>query len=430
MKKSILLVGILLLIAAGLVVAGGQKETPKVEGQPYAGVTIKYMAVAEPISDFIRNDIIPGFTAKTGIKVEIDTTDYVKLHDKQVLELIAGRYDVYQVDQMWVTKYTRNGWLEPLNTYIKKFNTPVENYYPNLIDIGTIDGKIYTFPLSAIPVDLYFNKKMFAEAGLSTSLETWNDVLTAAKALTKDKNGDGVIDQWGIAIRGERGNPITWTYLPMLWSFGGKIFDGKMKPVYNSPEAVAAVTYFKELNQYSPPGWHSAQDIASLMQQGQAGILTLMSVYNGSMDDPAQSKVVGDIEFSDMPKGPSGNQASILGLWTIGVAAKSTRKEAAALFLDYLTQFEIGKKMAFSGTVSATMPKIYQDPDAPRFYPVLGSVLNYAQAPPLIPEAEEWFLSIGTALQEALAGEKTPQKAMDDSVDQIYNILKDAGYYK
>jgi ABC-type glycerol-3-phosphate transport system substrate-binding protein len=429
MTKRISLAAMLLIITAGLVVAGAQQEAPKAEGQPYAGVTIKYMAVAEPISDHIRNDIIPGFTAKTGIKVEMDTTDYVKLHDKQVLELIAGRYDVYQVDQMWVTKYTRNGWLEPLNDYIKKFNTPVANYYPNLVDVGTVDGKIYAFPLSAIPVDLFYNKNMFAEAGLSTSLETWDDVLSAAETLTKDKNGDGVIDQWGTAIRGERGNPITWTYLPMLWSYGAKIFDDQMKPVYNSPEAVAAVSYFKELNQYSPPGWHSAQDIAALMQQGQAGILTLMSVYNGAMDDPAQSKVVGDIEFADMPKGPTGNRASILGLWTIGVAAKSTKKEAAALFLDYLTQFEVGKKMAFSGTVSATMSKIYQEPDAPRFYPVLGSVLNYVQAPPLIPEAEEWFLSIGTALQEALAGEKTPQQAMDDSVEQVYNILKDAGYY-
>jgi multiple sugar transport system substrate-binding protein len=395
----------------------------------FAADTIRYMAVAEPISEYIRNEIIPGFTAETGIKVEMDTTDYVKLHDKQVLELIAGKFDVYQIDQMWITKYTRNGWLEPLDAYIKKFSIPVNNYYPNLVAIGTVKGKTYTFPLSAIPVDLYYNKKMFDAAGLKGP-DTWDDLLKAAKSLTKDLNGDGVVDQWGIAIRGERGNPITWTFLPMLWSFGGKIFDDKMMPVYNSKEAVAALQYFKELNQYSPPGWHSAQDIAGLMQQGKAAMLTLMSVYNGAMDDPQQSKVVKDIVFADMPKGPTGNRASILGLWTIGMAAKSTKKNAAAQFLAYLSRYDIGKKMAFSGTVSATMPKIYQETDAPRFYPTLGKVLHYVQTPPLIPEAEEWFLSIGTALQEALSGAKTPQQAMDDSVKQVYNILKDAGYYK
>jgi len=417
MKKIIILV--LLVVALSSFSAATAASAEK----PYAGTTIKYMAVAEPISDTIRNDVIPGFTEQTGIKVEMDTTDYSKLHERQVLELSAGNFDVYQVDQMWIIKYTKNGWLEPLDDYIAKFNIPVDNYYSNLIDIGKVEGKIYTFPLSAIPVNLMYNTDMYTAAGLNAP-DTWDDVLNAAKKLT-DKGKD----QWGIAIRGERGNPITWTFLPILWSFGGDIFDSDMKPIYNSPEAVKAVEYFKNLNQYSPPGWHSAQDIAGLVQQSKAAQIILMSVYDASMDDATQSKVVGKIQFSEMPKGPTGNRASILGLWTIGIGKSSKNKEAAALFLNYLTQYDIAKKMADAGTVSPTMPKIYAEPDTPKFYPVLGKILNYAKTPPLIPEAEEWFLSIGTALQDALSGNKTPQKAMDDSVNEVTKILEDAGYY-
>ena len=421
-RSLLVLVGTVALLFSVATTGSGQGA------KPFAGTTIRYMAVAEPISDYIKAEVIPGFTKETGIKVEVDTTDYVKLHDKQVLELIAGKYDVYQVDQMWVIKYTRNKWLEPLDAYISKYKIPLANYYSSLTSIGNVGGKQYVLPLSAIPVDYYYNRKMLQAAGIQPP-QTWDDVLKAAKALTKDTNGDGTPDQWGIAIRGERGNPITWTFLPMLWSFGGKIFDEKMRPVYNSKEAVAAVQFFKDLNKYSPPGWHSAQDIAALMQQGKAAQLVLMSVYNGAMDDPKQSKVVGDIQFAEMPKGPTGKRASILGLWTIGIGAKSTKKDAAALFLSYLSRVDVAQKMAFSGTVGATMPKIYQAKGAPRFYPVLGKVLNYVQAPPLIPESEEWFLSIGTALQEALSGAKTPQQAMDDSVKQVTEILRKAGYY-
>ncbi len=416
MKKIIILVLLVVALSSFSATAAATEK-------PYAGTTIKYMAVAEPISDTIRNDIIPGFTEQTGIKVEMDTTDYSKLHDRQVLELGAGNFDVYQVDQMWIIKYTKNGWLEPLDDYIAKFNIPVDNYYPNLLDIGRVEGKIYTFPLSAIPVNLMYNTDMYAAAGLNAP-DTWDDVLNAAKKLTDKDKG-----QWGIAIRGERGNPITWTFLPMLWSFGGDIFDSNMKPIYNSPEAVKAVEYFKNLNQYSPPGWHSAQDVAGLVQQSKAAQLILMSVYDASMDDATQSKVVGKVQFSEMPKGPTGNRASILGLWTIGMGKSSKNKEAAALFLNYLTQYDIAKKMAHAGTVSPTMPKIYAEPDTPKFYPVLGKILKYAKTPPLIPEAEEWFLSIGTALQDALSGNKTPQKAMDDSVNEVTKILEDAGYY-
>jgi multiple sugar transport system substrate-binding protein len=389
---------------------------------PYAGSTIKYMAVAEPISDYIQKEIIPAFTKETGINVQIDTTDYVKLHDKEVLELIAQRYDVYQIDQFWASNYAKNKWLASLDPYVSKYHIPVGNYYQTLMKIGNISGQQYVLPLSAIPVDYYYHKKMLAAAGIKPP-DTWDEVLSAAKALTKS-------GQWGIAIRGERGNPITWTFLPIFWAYGGKILDDQMHPVYNSKEGVAAVEFFKELNHYSPPGWHSAQEVAALMQQGQAAQLTLMSVYNAAMDDPAQSKVVNDIVFAEMPKGPTGKRASILGLWTIGIGEGSKNKDAAAQFLAYLSRVDVAKKMAFSGTVSPTMPKVYQDPSAPRFYPVLGKILNYVQVPPLIPESEQWFLSIGTALQEALSGEKTPQQAMDASVKQVDEILKKAGYYK
>jgi ABC-type glycerol-3-phosphate transport system substrate-binding protein len=420
---------LLLSLAAAGFATGKQEAVVGTTAQPYAGTTIRYMAVAEPISDFIRNEIIPAFTQETGIQVEMDTTDYVRLHDKQVLELVAGRYDVYQIDQFWASNYVKNGWLASLDPLIEQLDIPVENYYESLMQIGSLEGRQYVLPLSAIPVIYYYNMPMFQAEGLQPG-DTWEDVLNIARRLTKDTNADGVPDQWGFTVRGERGNPITWTFLPILWSFGGQILDENMRPVYNSPEAIAAVEMFKQLNQYSPPGWHSAQEVAGLMQQGQAAQLTLMSVYAGSMDDPAQSKVVDQIGFAEMPRGSTGERASILGLWTIGIAERSSRKEASAVFLDYLARPDVAKKMAFSGTVSPTMPRIYQEPDAPRFYPVIGEVLNYVHVPPLIPESEEWFLSIGTALQEALSGAKTAKQAMDDSVQAVTVLLREAGYFQ
>jgi multiple sugar transport system substrate-binding protein len=426
MKKRIFYLVMAIICILAIVLGGCSSKDPKLA---FKGKVIKYMAVAEPISDFIRDSIIPEFTKETGIIVEMDTTDYAKLHDKQVLELISGKYDVYQVDQMWITKYVKNGWLADLGKYVEKYEIPIDNYYDSLLNICRGEGKLAVLPLSAIPVNFYYNKTMLSKEGLSAP-DTWDDVLKNAKALTKDLDGDGNIDQWGIGIRGERGNPITWTFLPIFWSYGAEIFNEKMEPVYNSPEAVAALDFFKELNQYSPPGWHSAQDVAALMQQGKSAQMALMAVYNGSMDDPAQSKVVNEIEFLDMPKGPTGNRISILGLWTIGIAEKSKNKDAAVQFLKYLSEIDVAKKMAFSGTVSPTMPKVFEDPEAPRYYSIMGSVLNYVKAPPLIPEAEEWFNSFGTALQEALSGEKTSQQALDDSVRHIRDILDKAGYYK
>jgi ABC-type glycerol-3-phosphate transport system substrate-binding protein len=289
-----------------------------------------------------------------------------------------------------------------------------------------MDGKQWVLPLSAIPVDYYYRKDLLDAAGLKPA-DTWDDVLNIAQK-TMAKDASGTVTRWGFATRGEPGNPITWTWLPMLWSFGGQVFDDKMMPVYNSEAGVASVEYFKQLNQTAAPGWHSAQEVAAALQQDQATQTTLMSVYNAAMDDPKDSKVVGKVEFGEMPT--KVKRATMLGMWTLGLNAKSSKKDAAYQFIDYLSTPENAKKMALGGAVGATQPAIYKDPKAPRYFPVLGKVLEYASPPPLIPEADEWFQITGTALQAALSGAKTPKAAMDDAAMQVKQLLQNAGYYK
>jgi ABC-type glycerol-3-phosphate transport system substrate-binding protein len=287
------------------------------------------------------------------------------------------------------------------------------NFYPNLLEIGNVDGSQWVLPLSAIPVDYYYRKDILDEAGLAPG-DTWDDVLAIAQATQTD-------DRYGFAVRGERGNPITWTWLPMLWSFGGEIFDANGAAAYNSEAGVASVEFFKQLNATSAPGWLSAQDVAALLQQDQATQTTLMSVYNGAMDDPDASTVVGLVEFGEMPM--KEKRATILGMWTIGIGARSANKDHAWRFVEFLSRPDIATQMALAGVVGATQPAIYQLPDAPRYFPTLGKVLEYASPPPLIPQAEEWFLITGTELQNALSDVKTPRQAMDDAAQQVNDLL-------
>ncbi len=400
------------------VAAGSAAATPGSKPST-AGSTIRYNAAAEPDSDYIRDKMVPAFTAETGVKVTVDTTDYTKLHDKQVLDLQGDSYDVYQVDQVWLQAYAKSGFLEPLDANLSADMR--KTFYDNLMAIGNQDGKQWVLPLSAIPVDYYYRKDILDAAGLAVP-DTWDDVLHVAQ-VTKTAT------RYGFASRGERGNPITWTWLPMLWAFGGEIFDANGAPIYNSDAGVASVEFFKKLNATSAPGWLSAQDVAGLLQQDKAVQTTLMSIYNGAMDDPSASKVVGKIVFADMPK--EQKRASILGMWTIGIGAKSKNKDAAWQFVEFLSRPANASKMAIDGVVGATQAAIYADPAAPRYFPVLGKVLAYATPPPLIAKAEDWFNITGTELQNALSGVKTPKQAMDDATTQVAALLKsawDGGY--
>jgi multiple sugar transport system substrate-binding protein len=381
--------------------------------------TIRFLAPAEDVSVYVQNTIVPKFKAETGITVLVDQVEYNSLYTKEVLEFGSSTYDVYQVDQVWAQQFAKSNYLLPLDGEVAPGT--LASFFPTLSKIGNIDGKQWVVPFSAIPVNFTYRKDLTAPPA------TWTDVLENAKRLTREASG-GDQAMWGFPIRGQAGNPITWTWLPMLWSFGGDAFDADFRPIYNNEAGLEAVSFYAELYKYSPPGWLSDSQVANYMQQGQGAQTTLQMVFNAPMSSPETSKVADKIAFSGMPKQVT--QASILGLWTLGVSAKSANKEDAVRFIEYLARPDIATEMALAGVIGATQPEIFQAPGAPAFFPVLSEVLNYVRPPPILPEGNRWFLITGAALQSALSGKQTVKEAMDDAANQVQQLLADAGYYK
>jgi multiple sugar transport system substrate-binding protein len=381
--------------------------------------TIKFLAPAEDVSVYVQDKIIPKFKQETGITVLIDQVEYNSLYTKEVLEFGSSNYDVYQVDQVWAQQFAKSGYLLPLDDEVPA--ATLSSFFPNLSKIGNVSGKQWVVPYSAIPVNFTYRRD------LTSAPATWTDVLEAAKKLTRPASGS---DQamWGFPIRGQAGNPITWTWLPMLWSFGGDAFDADFRPTYNNEAGLEAVAFYAELYKYSPPGWLSDAQVANYMQQGQGAQTTLQMVFNAPMSSPEQSKVADKIAFSGMPKQVT--QASILGLWTLGISAKSANRENAVKFIEYLARPDIATEMALAGVVGATQPEIFKAPGAPSFFPVLGEVLTYVRPPPILPEGNRWFLITGAALQSALSGKQSVKDAMNDAASQVTQLLTDAGYYK
>lgn len=381
--------------------------------------TIRYLGAAEDVSVYVQKVIAPQFQKETDITVLVDQVEYNSLYTKEVLEFRADTYDVYQVDQVWAQAFAKSGYLMPLDTEVAP--STLASFYPNLARIGNVDGKQWVVPFSAIPVNYTYRRD------LTSPPATWKDVLDVAQRLTRPASGDQPA-LWGFPIRGQAGNPITWTWLPMLWSFGGDAFDADFRPIYNNEAGLESVAFYKELYKYSPPGWLSDAQVANYMEQGQGVQTTLQMVFNAPMSSPESSKVADQIAFAGMPK--QVKQASILGLWTLGISATSSNKANAIKFVEYLSRPDIATQMALAGVIGATQPEIFKAPGAPSYFPVLSEVLTYVQPPPILPEGNRWFLITGTALQSALSGKQTVKAAMDEAASQVEQLLASAGYYK
>lgn len=94
--------------------------------------------------------------------------------------------------------------LEPLGAYAKKAGVDLSSYNSAMIDQLSANGKVYALPFNAEPNIIYYNKKLFAAAGVPDPTTKWttDDFLAAAKATTKN----GVM---GFAIGQGIGTPAT-----------------------------------------------------------------------------------------------------------------------------------------------------------------------------------------------------------------------------
>lgn len=165
--------------------------------------------------------------------------------------------DIMQVGDDAVPMFVSKGAFVPLDDLIKaeKFDTSI--YLPGLLDPGKFEGKQYLLPKDYSPLAIYYNKKLFDDAKVAYPKEgwTWEEFLDTAKKLTRDINGDGKTDVWGVQL------PAAWTTGFEYWvaAAGGSLIskDGKSFIGYmDSPEVIKAVQFYADLyNKYkvAPP---------------------------------------------------------------------------------------------------------------------------------------------------------------------------------
>ncbi|HMN27868.1 MAG TPA: extracellular solute-binding protein, partial [Caldilineaceae bacterium] len=105
---------------------------------------------------------------------------------------------------------------------------------------------MWGLPTNYATVLLWYNKKMFDNAGVAYPDSSWTyqSMLEAAQQLTKDTNGDGTPDEWGVSIPNDG-----WYYEPVLNAFGGGIVEISQDDpcLLSMPESVEALQWLQDL---------------------------------------------------------------------------------------------------------------------------------------------------------------------------------------
>ena len=346
------------------------------------------------------------------------------LLDKVTIAMREGSsaYDVIMLDDPWAPDFMAKGWLADLNQLgggvDEDFVKPARDVsrYP----VGS--GPYYAVPFVG-NVELFaYNKAMFDKHGLSRP-GNWTDVLAAAKTISEAE--DGVA---GAVFRGKKANPIVTGFLPILWAHGARIVNAEGGAGLDSQAALDALNLYLELAKYAPKGieTYNSSEVRDAIQTGATAIaIEVWPSWVPSMDDPAASKVVGQIEIMAAPGQVEGPKP-MLGTWLVAIPASSERSDTARDFIDFLTSPAMQKRLALEVGTPPTRASVYADQEvisAYRWYPAQVAALQEAQPRPRTAAWSKIEAIMGDYLQLALIGELSPNDALTEANERIARAL-------
>ncbi len=410
----------------------------------YEGTTLIVNFPAHPHYDAVMQ-ILPEFTAQTGIEVEVDQLPYLKMRERQTLELAQdeGEYDLIAYVVFSKADYVYADQLENLAKYFMNpaLSDPsydasdlIDGYVYNIGfaggDKGYLSGatgSLFGLPYGSETSVLGYRKDIFEKHGLDVP-QTYEEMLALACQIPELESGMG-----GLASRAASGHHAAHAYLLHLNPLGGGIFDDQWNPIMNNAEGVAAAEALKQIVDCGPEGatnFGFGEALGSFLN-GDTAMFLDTTVVAGQIDNPDKSKVVGKVGWALHPMGTE--RASQTGGFGIGIPANAENKDAAFLLMQWLTSKEGDKLVAMAGGNPSRF-STHADADVNAKYPhmaTFGEALQHADPDwrPIIPVWGKINADLGTTLSKVLTEDLDIQEALDGVAERTRVVMEEAGYY-
>ncbi|MHB0885221.1 MAG: sugar ABC transporter substrate-binding protein [Bacillota bacterium] len=352
------------------------------------------------------------------IKVDLQPMAANAIHDKLVTAISGGGGpDVFNTDIAWMGEFIGMGLFQDIT---KQAEPSKADFFDGPMSAVTKDGKIYALPWYTNNLGLYYNKDMFAAAGIQAPPTTWDEFYTDAQKL-KAKGYD--------ALSLGRGGFGIYSFLSFLFENGASVFgpDGKTLTV-NSPEAVEAFDWFTGLYTKLHAVPESVKSAFSWDQ-----------VYAPFIQKQAAMVISGDWakwslssnkdlhwDVAPLPKGKS--HATVAGGYNLAIGKNSKNQAADWKLINFLTEKQNEWILEGYGRIPAR--KDITDSDYAKKDPFIGTFIQQAQYGVPQPAIAVWPKisdMMGDAFDSVIQGKKTPQQALDDVVKQGQPIVDSAG---
>lgn len=399
--------------------------------------TITYWASNQGASvthdEEILKETIDRFTEETGVEVELEVIPWGDLYNRILTAVSSGEApDVVNIGNTWAASLQASGAFEPFEGDALEAIGGEDRFLASSWKTGGAEGEAPTsVPLYGLAYSLYYNTEMFEAAGITEPPATWDKFVEAAKKLTVDTDGDGEIDQWGVALAGQRtSNNVHQAFIRGLQN-GGSLYDDEGNPDFANDGVVEGVNQWIQL--MGEDGVVSPSNAE--LTEGNEMVADFIAGNSAMFFDQAPGKTLAEGDMEDYAAAPvpmmsadatgeEGTQSHVAGI-NVSVFANSDNKEAAIDFVAHLTsdaeQIYLNDRFTSLPVVTAAYDdEAFQGEETQLKQQILA---EHAQPMPLYPSEGQMETLVGEAMNGLFA-----RIAQGDEVteDDVRAALEDA----
>lgn len=426
---SRLLAATALVAALGLTVAacGGGSDSSsgdKSGGGSTKGTTITYWASNQGTSlDNDKQVLTPElnkFTQATGIKVKLEVIGWADLLNRILAATTSGQGpDVLNIGNTWSASLQATGALMPWDDAAFAKIGGKDRWAPASIAAAGAAGKDpAAVPVYSMAYGLYYNKKMFADAGIANPPKTWDELVADAKKLTKDGH-------YGLAVEGGNGAENIHHAFVLAKQRGSDWFDASGKATFDTPANVAAVKSYvdfigKDAVAAKGDAEYAQNQTITDFATGKAAMMMWQSAATSIKAHGMSADQYGVVPVPTLTANPTGDAAvtSMVAGINLAVFQNSSHKDAAEQLVKFLTSTPEQKIL---NSTYGSLPPVKEAQSDPAFQTpdlkVLAQVLGTTAAPlPQVPNESQFETLVGTAIKNLFADAAAGKDVSTDTV--------------
>ena len=397
---------------------------------PSSGTTIKVAYWGGPEEIAIIQHLVADWEQQhPDVHVRLEHTPF-SAYVSRLLTRMAGNVapDIMAVEvNLFPTLWAKGAFLS-LQPFIDRDPAfHINEFFPEVVGRFSVNKDVYAIPRDTAPFAcVYYNKKLFDEAGLPYPTDdwTWDDLLRVSRQLTKTENGR--VSRYGF---------YAWAWQNFVYSNGGKLVDNLYHPtkcLLGEAKAVEGLQFYSDLmNKYKVAP--TPVMLGNLAMGAQQLFMTqrVAMFSSGYWEVPILRQIKGfEWDVVMFPKGPTGKRAFGTGGTGYAILKSTKHPDLAWEVLKALAGDEGQVRLAETGLAQpanktvAEGPAFALGPLPPANKAMLNQAVKYAVYEPFIPEWREISeLSILPELDLVFNGQRTAKEAAEAFVPKVNTLL-------